>query len=94
VSAETAWLDRYDRWGATLDAAYLADIRTTLGIDAGDPIDAEAKIEAFVHQAGPDWDERLTKVFHRQALRQCFLADIPQNGRLKRFLREPIASLD
>ncbi len=94
VSAEAAYLDRVDRWGATLDRAYLADIRETLDIDAVDPIDAEAKLEAFVQQAGAAWDVRLVGVFHRQALRQCFLADIPQNGRLRRFLREPIAKLD
>lgn len=94
VSAETAYLDRYDRWGAALDAEYLADLRVTLGVEARDPVDAEAKLEALVHKAGPELDERLVQVFHRQALRQCFLADIPQNGRLKRFLREPIASLD
>jgi hypothetical protein len=94
VSAETAYLERHDRWGAALGAEYLNDVRDTLGIDATDPIDAEAKLETFVHAAGPEWDERLVGVFHRQSLRQCFLADIPQNGRLKRFLREPIASLD
>jgi hypothetical protein len=94
VAAEAAYLDRCDRYGAALDAEYLADLRDTLGLEAGDPIDAEAKLEAFVHQAGPEWDARLVGVFHRQSLRQCFLADIPQNGRLRRFLREPIALLD
>jgi aminoglycoside phosphotransferase (APT) family kinase protein len=94
VAAETAYLDRVNRFGAKLDAAYLADVCATLGIEARDPIEAEAKLEAFVHEAGPDWDAKLLGVFHCQSLRQCFLADIPQNGRLRRFLREPIASLD
>lgn len=94
VSAEAAYLDRCDSYGAALDAEYLRDLNGTLGLAAASPIDAEAKLEAFVREAGPEWDERLLGVFHRQALRQCFLADIPQNGRLKRFLREPIASLE
>lgn len=94
VSAEAAYLERCNRYADALDAAYLTDLRDTLGLEAADPIDAEAKLEAFVHEAGSEWDKPLLGVFHRQALRQCFLADIPQNGRLKRFLREPIAILD
>jgi aminoglycoside phosphotransferase (APT) family kinase protein len=88
--AEIAFLDRRDRYGAALDQAYETDLRSVLGDVPDNP---DTALESFVHAAGPEWDERLLRLFHRQALRQCFLADIPQNGRLKRFLREPIAPL-
>ncbi len=91
--AEAAFLERRDRYGAALDRAWRADLRDILPRVPDDPAETEAILEALVQGAGPQWDERLLRLFHRQALRQCFLADIPQNGRLKRFLRESIAPL-
>jgi aminoglycoside phosphotransferase (APT) family kinase protein len=93
AQAEIAFLERRDRYGAALDRACQADLRDVLGEVPAEGREAEAALEIFVRHAGPEWDERLLRLFHRQALRQCFLADIPQNGRLKRFLRESIAPL-
>jgi hypothetical protein len=59
-----------------------------------DTVDAEAKLEAFARDAGPEHDEGLLRLFHQRELQLCFLADIPQNKRLQRFLMEPIAKLD
>jgi aminoglycoside phosphotransferase (APT) family kinase protein len=91
--AEATFLDRRHRYGAALDRDYRADLQSVLGVVPENEREAEAALEAFVRNAEPDCDERLLRLFHRQAMRQCFLADIPQNGRLKRFLRESIAPL-
>jgi hypothetical protein len=92
--AEAAHLARVDRYGARFDLAYLDDVERLLGARPKDVLDAEAKLEAFVHAAGPESDETLMRLFHRRELQLAFLADIPQNKRLQRFLMEPIAKLD
>jgi hypothetical protein len=92
--AEIAYLQQQDRYGAAFDAAYLDDAAAVLGERPATVLEAEVALEKFVQAAGPEADRDLVRLFHRQALRQCFLADIPQNARLKRFLREPIAPLD
>jgi aminoglycoside phosphotransferase (APT) family kinase protein len=93
AEAETAYLARRARFGGALDRADRADLLAILSDAPADADEAEAALEAFVQSAGPEWDERLLRLLHRRAMRQCFLADIPQNLRLKRFLRESIAPL-
>jgi hypothetical protein len=92
--AEAAHLARVDRYGAAFDRAYLDDVERLLGTRPSDVQDAEARLEAFVHSAGPEFDETLMRLFHRRELQLAFMADIPQNKRLQRFLMEPIAKLD
>jgi hypothetical protein len=92
--AEAAHLARMDRYGAAFDRTYLDDVERVLGTRPRDVLDAEARLEAFVHRAGPQFDETLMRLFHRRELQLAFLADIPQNKRLQRFLMEPIAKLD
>jgi hypothetical protein len=94
AAAEVAHLARVDLYGKAFDEAYLDDVGTLLGNRPKDVIDAEAKLEAFVHAAGPEHDETLMRLFHQRELQLGFLADIPQNKRLQRFLMEPIAKLD
>jgi aminoglycoside phosphotransferase (APT) family kinase protein len=94
AAAETAYLQRQDRYGAAFDRAYMDEIAELVGATPANMADAEARLEAFVQKAGPELDVPLLRLLHRQELRQCFLADIPANGRLQRFLREPIAPLD
>jgi hypothetical protein len=84
AAAEVAFLQRRDRYGAAFDRAYLDEVAA----------EAETVLEGFIQAAGPEHDVALVTLLHRQSLRQCFLADIPQNGRLRRFLMEPIAALD
>jgi aminoglycoside phosphotransferase (APT) family kinase protein len=93
ATAEIAYLERVDRWGRDVDAIQLAEAQELLGKPLGSWAEAEAALEEFVHEAGPEWDERLLRFFYRQADRDCFLADIPQNKRLSRYLTEAIAPL-
>jgi hypothetical protein len=93
AAAEVAYLQNQDRYGAAFDAAYLDEIGAILGRRPATIAEGEAKLEAFVQADDGRNDAALFRLFHRQELRQCFLADIPQNKRLQRFLREPIASL-
>ena len=94
AAAEAAHLARVDLYGKAFDEAYLNDAAKLLGDRPTDVLDAEAKLEAFVHAAGPESDEALMRLFHKRELQLGFLADIPQNKRLQRFLMEPIAKLD
>jgi hypothetical protein len=93
AAAEVAYLQNCDRWGAAFDAAYLDEIAALLGTRPATVTEGEAALEAFVHADNGKSDEALLRLFHRQELRLCLLADIPANKRLQRFLREPIASL-
>jgi hypothetical protein len=93
AAAEVTYLQRQDSYGAAFDAAYLDEIGAILGARPATIAEGEAKLEAFVQADNGKSDAALLRLFHRQELRQCFLADIPQNKRLQRFLREPIASL-
>jgi aminoglycoside phosphotransferase (APT) family kinase protein len=93
AAAEVTYLQRQDAYGAAFDAAYLEEIGTILGNRPATLDEGEARLEAFVQADNGKNDAALLRLFHRQELRQCFLADIPQNKRLQRFLREPIASL-
>jgi hypothetical protein len=92
--AEIAFLQRQDQYGDAFDRAYLDEIAALLGGRPADMAEAEARLESFIRKAAPQSDAALVKLLHRQELRLCFLADIPQNKRLQRFLREPIALLD
>ncbi len=92
--AEVAYLQRQDAYGAAYDSTYLDEAGDILGTRPSKIAEAEARLEQFVQNAGPESDAALLRLFHRQSLRQCFLADIPQNKRLQRFLREPIAQLN
>jgi hypothetical protein len=92
--AEIAYLQNQDRYGAAFDAEYLEEIGAILGKRPATIAEGEAKLEAFVQADNGKSDDALLRLFHRQELRQCFLADIPANKRLQRFLIEPIASLD
>jgi hypothetical protein len=94
AAAEATYLARVDQYGKAFDDAYLDAAGKLLGSRPGDTIDAEAKLEAFAQNAGPEHDEALLRLFHQRELQLCFLADIPQNKRLQRFLMEPIAKLD
>ncbi|MDB5395396.1 MAG: putative Aminoglycoside phosphotransferase [Rhodospirillales bacterium] len=93
AAAEIAYLQRRDSYGAAFDRAYLDEVGAVVGQLPTDMADAEAKLETFVQSAGPEYDKPLLRLLHDQELRHCFLADIPQNVRLQRFLREPIALL-
>jgi len=93
AAAEVAYLQNQDRYGAAFDAEYLDEIGAILGSRPATIAEGEAKLEAFVQADDGRNDAALFRLFHRQELRQCFLADIPQNKRLQRFLREPIAAL-
>ena len=93
AAAEVAYLQNQDAYGAAFDTAYLDEIGTILGTRPATIAEGEARLEAFVQADNGKNDAALLRLFHRQELRQCFLADIPQNKRLQRFLREPIASL-
>jgi aminoglycoside phosphotransferase (APT) family kinase protein len=93
AAAEVTYLQRQDAYGAACDAAYLDEIGNILGSRPANNAEGEATLEAFVQADNGRNDAALLRLFHRQELRQCFLADIPQNKRLQRFLREPIASL-
>jgi hypothetical protein len=94
AAAEAAHLARIDLYGKAFDEAYLNDVAKLLGDRPTDVLDAEAKLEVFVHAASPESDEALMRLFHKRELQLGFLADIPQNKRLQRFLMEPIAKLD
>jgi len=93
AAAEIAYLQNVDRYGAAFDAAYLDEIGALLGTRPATVTEGEAALETFVQADNGKNDEALLRLFHRQELRLCFLADIPANKRLQRFLREPIASL-
>jgi hypothetical protein len=93
AAAEVAYLQNYDRYGAAFDAAYLDEIGAIVGSRPATVAEGEARLEAFVQADDGKSDEALLRLFHRQELRLCLLADIAQNKRLQRFLREPIASL-
>ncbi|HTJ62946.1 MAG TPA: phosphotransferase [Alphaproteobacteria bacterium] len=94
AAAEATYLSRVNQYGATFDAAYLDDVEKLLGTRPAGTLEAEAKLEAFAQKAGPEHDEALLRLFHMRELQLCFMADIPQNKRLQRFLMEPIATLD
>jgi hypothetical protein len=93
AAAEVAYLQNCDRYGTAFDAAYLDEIGRVVGDRPATVAEGEAALEAFVQADNGKSDEALLRLFHRQALRLCLLADIPANRRLQRFLREPIASL-
>jgi len=93
AAAEVAYLQNVDRYGAAFDSAYLDEIGALLGTRYATVTEAEAALEAFVQADNGKNDAALFRLFHRQELRMCLLADIPANKRLQRFLREPIASL-
>ena len=93
AAAEVAYLQNVDRFGAAFDAAYLDEISTLLGTRPATVSEGEAALEAFVQADNGKSDAALLRLFHRQELRLCFLADIPANKRLQRFLLEPVASL-
>jgi aminoglycoside phosphotransferase (APT) family kinase protein len=93
AAAEVTYLQRQDAYGAAYDAAYLDEIGIILGSRPATIAEGESRLEAFVQADNGKNDTALLRLFHRQELRQCFLADIPQNKRLQRFLREPIALL-
>ena len=94
ATAEAAHLARVDLYGPAFDDSYLNDVERLLGTRPKDILDAEARLEEFVHAAGQESDEALMRLFHKRELQLGFLADIPQNKRLQRFLMEPIAKLD
>jgi len=93
AAAEVAYLQNVDRYGAAFDAAYLDEIGALLGTRPATVAEGEAALEKFVQADNGRNDAALLKLFHRQELRLCLLADIPANKRLQRFLLEPIASL-
>jgi hypothetical protein len=93
AAAEVAYLQNCDQHGAAFDAAYLDEIGALLGSRPATVAEGEARLEEFVQADDGKNDAALFRLFHRQELRLCLLADIPQNKRLQRFLREPIASL-
>jgi len=93
AQAEIAYLQRQDWYGTAYDNDYLDEVGALLGSRPATIADAEARLEAFVQSDHGKSDAALLRLFHRQELRQCFLANIPQNRRLQRFLREPIAPL-
>jgi aminoglycoside phosphotransferase (APT) family kinase protein len=94
AAAEAAYLSRVNQYGRAFDATYLDAVATLLGSRPTDTIEAETRLEEFVHKAGPEHDKALLRLFHMRELQLCFMADIPQNKRLQRFLMEPIAKLD
>jgi hypothetical protein len=93
AAAEVAYLQNVDRYGAAFDAAYLDEIGALLGTRPATVAEGEAALEAFVQADNGKNDAALLRLFHRRELQLCFLADIPANKRLQRFLLEPIASL-
>ncbi len=94
AAAEATYLARVDQYGKAFDDVYLDAAAKVLGSRPADTIDAEARLETFAQDRRSAHDEALLRLFHQRELQLCFLADIPQNKRLQRFLMEPIAKLD
>ena len=72
------YLHRLAESGEAIAQAELDDARTILGLADGDPATLEARLDAFVEQAGPPSDGDLVRFFHRRQMRrlQC-LRDYP-----------------
>lgn len=74
-SALARYLSRWNDYGADITAQNLADIAAIIGEPVDDWDAAQAKLEAFVDQAGPDEDARLVQHFHNWLMRQTFLIE-------------------
>ena len=64
------YLERVDAYGAALESDNLEDAAKLLGHRPASWTEADAELEAFVLEAGPEWDGELTRLFHRRLLRE------------------------
>jgi len=64
------YLDRSDRYGPALEADDLSDVAAILGHRPGSWQKADAELERFVLDAGPERDAELVRYFHRRLLRE------------------------
>lgn len=67
------YLDRCNRFGASILSADLADTEALTGETVRTREQADAAVDTFVRQAGPEYDNRLIEHFHRWLFRQNFL---------------------
>ncbi len=59
-----------DRWGAELAEQEAGELGELLGKRSGSPADAEAALDAFIREAGPDRDAELVGYLYRRARRE------------------------
>lgn len=78
-----------DDVGATFEEAYLADAAELLGHRPETPKAADALLEDFVFSAGPEADEALLRLLHRETCRQAYLLAVPGSHYIKG-LTEPL----
>ena len=72
------YLQRLAESGEANDQADLADAHAILGLTHADAATLEARLDAFVEQAGPDQDRALVRFFHRRQMRRLqLLRDYP-----------------
>jgi aminoglycoside phosphotransferase (APT) family kinase protein len=64
-----------DRFGAWAEAEYTEDVASMVGTRPRDWRDADALLEAFVLDAGPEHDQRIVEIFHRWLVRQAVLIE-------------------
>jgi hypothetical protein len=92
TAAMAAYLARVDRYGPAIESAYLDDAAALLGARPADWSAADAALEAFVLDAGPEHDVALLQLFIRVTLRRLLLMEpILTTGKISRI--EPLAEL-
>lgn len=64
------YLDRSDRYGPALESDDLDDVAAILGNRPRNWQEADAELERFVLDAGPERDAELVRYFHRRLLRE------------------------
>lgn len=60
-------------YGLWAEQADLDEIEKLTGVRARDSKEGDAVLKTFVETAGPDSDEKLVRLFHRQAYRRCLM---------------------
>jgi aminoglycoside phosphotransferase (APT) family kinase protein len=92
TAAMADYLGRVDRYAPAIEAAYLDDAAGVLGSRPADWVAADAALEAFVLDAGPEQDVALLQLFIRATLRRLLLmSPILTTGKISRI--EPLAQL-
>lgn len=84
-----AHLKLQDNVGAAFEQAYLSDAADLLGHRPDTPREADELLEAFVLNAGPEHDEALLRLLHRETCRQAYLLAVPGSHYVKG-LTEPL----
>lgn len=78
-----------DEVGAAFEEGYLSDAAQLLGHRPETPQAADAALEDFVFSAGPEADEALLRLLHRETCRQAYLLAVPGSHYVKG-LTEPL----